>query len=181
TWAASTSTPRPASSGCGGGADDDLDHLDNGALLAEWLRILMGRTGRWTRCSPTTSTSSAAPGQRGASLVETLFELEAGICCGQVSLTATKALVKTVCLSAATWIQNLAPEEWGGDPRTGPEERWWLARCESAQDFTGAPARFVQDHLGQPIRRLAAIGRFAPPLDDAYLGERDEENGTAEV
>ena len=165
-----------------GAADDDLDLLAGGALVAESLRST--REPDWALNEVLANYEHlvhCAWATGAVSLFQTLLDLAADLSCGLVDLVGAKALVTTVCLSAATWLEDLAPEEWGGDARTGPERRWWLVRRELAEGFAGAPARFIEDHLSPAIRRLAAIGRFALPLARAYLADAGQHGGRAGV
>ena len=152
-----------------GGRDDDLDLFATGLELEGHLKsttepdwalneVIVSRE-HLVHCAYAAGTES---------LVETLSELKEALATDRAGLDDAKALVVTVCIAAATWMEDLPLEDTGGN--TEPEDEWWLERAADVEAFTGDLAGFVEDHLDPAVERLTEIHNTTQPLADAYLG-----------
>ena len=155
-----------------GGQDDDLDLFATGLELEGHLKsttepdwalneVIVSRE-HLVHCAYAAGTES---------LVGTLSELKEALATDRASLDDAKSLVVTVCIAAASWLEDLPLEEIGDS--TEPEDVWWLERAGEAEVFAGDLASFVEDHLDVAMERLTEIHDATQPLADAYLNEAE--------
>ena len=153
----------------GGASDDDLDLLATGLELEGHLRsatepdwalneVILDRANL-VNCAYAAGTET---------LTETLVELENAIEAGDASLSDAKTLLETVCLGAASWLEDLPLEEAAGEEAMS-EDEWWLEQGAKAHNFDGDVAHFVAEHLDVAIVRLREINEIVRPLADDYL------------
>ncbi len=155
----------------GGASDDDLDLLATGLELEGHLRsttepdwalneVIVDRANL-VNCAYAAGTEA---------LIDTLVELKAALDAGEANLADAQTLLETVCLGAASWLEDLPLEETAGEQSVS-EDEWWIERGANAHDFDGDVSRFVTEHLDVAITRLREINEVVRPLADAYLAE----------
>ena len=165
-----------------GGPDDDLDLLATGLELEGHLRstsepdwalneAIVNRE-HLVHCAYAAGTEA---------LVDTLDELSGALAAGRAELEEAKTLFETVCIGAASWLDDLPLEDASaGRDEVVPEDVYWLELAEDAGRFVGAPERFVEEHLRSARARLVEICDATRPLADAYLAEAASEPSAGE-
>lgn len=156
----------------GGSSDDDLDLLATGLELEsniksstdpDWgLNEALANHGNFVNCVYAYGSES---------LVDSLVELKTALGAGQATFDNARSLVETVCMAAATWMEDIPLQDEDGDEDS--EGLWWFDRQVAVQRFTGSLDELVADYLDPAIERLSEIRDAAMPLAERYLGEAD--------